>query len=54
MNENKQTDQKKVWSAPVVTEYGSVEDLTLQKRKPAKLKQIGSIDDFGNTGVSDA
>lgn len=53
MNENKQTDQKKVWCAPVVTEYGSVEDLTLQRKKP-KLKQIGSIDDFGNTGVSDA
>lgn len=35
-----------------MTEYGTVEELTLQRN--VKLKQIGSIDDFGNSGVSDA
>lgn len=54
MQESKQTDQRKVWRAPAVTEYGTVEELTLARKKPAKLKQLGSTDDFGITGVSDA
>jgi hypothetical protein len=40
---------KKVWSTPVVVEYGSVETLT---QVGVKSKHIGFSDDFGVVGVS--
>jgi hypothetical protein len=51
MTENKEQAQpRKGWVAPELTVYGNVEDLTLQ----VKMKQLGSTDDFGINGISDA
>jgi hypothetical protein len=44
------TEQKKVWETPDLVVFGDVETLTQQ----VKLKQPGSRDDFGVTGISDA
>jgi hypothetical protein len=44
-------ETKKAWSAPVVTIYGDVEQLT---QDPVKPKQPGSSDDFAVAGISDA
>jgi len=43
-----QTNDKKTWSAPAVTVYGDIEELTQQ----SKLKQPGSSDDFHVSGIS--
>ncbi len=45
-----ETQSKLQWSPPAVAVYGDVEKITLQ----AKLKVLGSQDDFGVPGVSDA
>jgi hypothetical protein len=47
IDNNQQT--KESWSTPKLVIYGDIEQLTLQ----SKLKQPGSSDDFGVTGVSD-
>ncbi len=41
---------KKMWSTPVLVEYGSVETLTQQQ--VIKGKREGLTDDFGVVGVS--
>ncbi len=41
---------KKVWSTPVLVEYGSVETLT--QVGITKSKRLGTSDDFGVVGVS--
>ncbi len=45
-----ETEKKQAWVTPEVTECGDVEDLTQQ----SKLKSLGSADDFGITGITDA
>ena len=40
---------KRTWIAPTVTEYGSIEQVTLQ----IKNKVLGLCDDFGVPGVQD-
>ena len=44
------TEQKNTWETPNVVVYGDMNSLTQQ----AKLKQPGSLDDFGVAGISDA
>jgi hypothetical protein len=39
---------KELWIPPKLTQYGTVEDLTQQ----IKLKQLGTADDFGISGIS--
>ena len=41
---------KKLWETPELVVFGAVEQLTQQ----AKLKQLGTVDDFGIVGISDA
>ena len=41
---------KKTWNTPELTTHGTVEGLTQQDQK---LKELGSVDDFGITGISD-
>ena len=43
-------DEKIEWTAPELTILGSVEELTQQ----TKLKSLGTSDDFGISGISDA
>jgi hypothetical protein len=43
------TEQKKEWQTPELVVYGDVDSLT----QNIKLKQPGSRDDFGVTGISD-
>lgn len=43
-------DDKKEWAAPELTVLGTVEELTQQ----VKLKSLGTSDDFGISGISDA
>lgn len=45
----KGNEVKKVWETPEVVVYGDIDSLTQQ----TKLKQPGSWDDFGVTGISD-
>lgn len=40
-------DEKKIWEAPELIVYGDIDSLTQQK-----VKQPGSYDDFGVTGIS--
>lgn len=52
MTENKdEARSQKDWVAPELTVYGNVDHLTLQV---VKSKQLGSSDDFGIAGISDA
>lgn len=53
MSEKSTTDVRQPWSPPTVTVYGDVERITLGD-PPPKLKEIGSQDDFGVVGISDA
>ena len=41
---------KKHWETPELVVFGAVEELTQQ----AKYKRLGSSDDFGIAGISDA
>ena len=47
-NESK-AETMKVWSRPLITVYGDVDELTQQ----SKTKQPGSSDDFHVSGISD-
>jgi len=42
------TSNKKLWTTPKLIQYGSLEDLTQQ----VKLKQLGTVDDFGIAGIT--
>jgi hypothetical protein len=44
-----ETNDKKPWTAPELTQYGSVEVMTQE----FKLKQPGSSDDFNVPGICD-
>jgi len=48
--ETKSDASKKTWSTPELKTHGTVESLTQQN----KLKHLGTVDDFGVPGVSDA
>lgn len=51
MTENQEhAESRKDWAAPELIVYGNVDHLTHQ----SKLKQLGSSDDFGIAGISDA
>jgi hypothetical protein len=52
MQETHNLQSKLPWSPPAIAVYGDVEKITLQGQ--AKLKVLGSQDDFGITGISDA
>ena len=41
---------KKLWKTPELVVFGAVEELTQQ----AKYKRLGTVDDFGINGISDA
>ena len=43
-------DKKQEWAAPELTVLGTVEELT----QAPKLKNLGTSDDFGISGISDA
>ncbi|MCO6509278.1 MAG: hypothetical protein J5I65_00635 [Aridibacter famidurans] len=47
MEKGKET--KRVWETPELVVYGDIDSLTQQ----SKLKNPGSYDDFGVTGISD-
>jgi hypothetical protein len=44
-------NSKKLWETPQLVVFGAVEELT---QEDAKYKHLGSQDDFGITGISDA
>ena len=41
--------RKELWVTPKLTQYGTVEDITQQT---VKSKKLGSMDDFGISGIS--
>ena len=49
MNVNN-VSQKELWETPKLTQYGTVADITQVHGN--KNKHLGTVDDFGITGIS--